>query len=78
MSAEEIRTALGRVLDEISKIRASAGAVVYSAGLMMTEDDSSDSMSNDLRYGLTNLWDLIDERFGKVEKDIVAVIDMIR
>ena len=78
MNAEEIRTALCRVTDEICKLRGCAGAVIYGAGLMMTEDDSTDSMSNDLRYGLTNLWALIEERFDKVEKDLTGLLEMTR
>ncbi|MEZ4529059.1 MAG: hypothetical protein R2941_24365 [Desulfobacterales bacterium] len=54
---------------------ANSGAV---PGLMMTENDSPDSMSNDLRYGLTNLWNLIEKQFGKVEKDLSGLLEMTR
>jgi len=78
MNAEEIRGKLCSVLDEISKLRAVANFAVYGAGLVMTEDDNSDSISNDLRYGLSNLWDLIEGQFGKVEKDLVSLMEMTR
>lgn len=78
MNTDEIRGKLCSVLDGISRLRASANFVIYGAGLVMTEDDSPDSMSNDLRYGLTNLWDLIEGRFGKVEEDLNSLMEMTR
>ncbi len=78
MNADEIRGKLCSVLDEIGRIRAGANFVIYGAGLVITEDDSHDSMSNDLRCGLSNLWDLVEGQFGKVEKDLISLMEMTR
>lgn len=75
MNTEEIITKLCSVNDDVARFRHCAQYMVYSAGLIAGEDNS-DPLMDDLRYGMTNLWDLLESQIGKVQESLSGVIQM--